>query len=191
MESGVNGWTTGGTLNTWAQTTSQAHSPTHSWTDSPSGQYQNGTNSWVRSPAINLSGKVEVEASFWHLYNTESGWDYAYPEYSIDGGSTWQSFYPGGYSGNSGGWLNATFDASALDNQANVRLRFRLYSDGGVTADGWYVDDVQVSYEPFVCYPVAAPAAPALISPPDGTITGTHADHLRLAGRRRLCAGGL
>ena len=39
FENGVNGWTTGGTNNTWAQTTAQSYSPTHSWTDSPAGNY--------------------------------------------------------------------------------------------------------------------------------------------------------
>jgi len=170
MESGVHGWTTGGSPNTWAQTTSQSHSPTHSWTDSPSGNYGNNVNNWVRSPAIDLSGKVDTQLSFWHRYTTESGWDYGYPEYSINGGSTWQSFLPDGYTGDSGGWLNATFDAAVLDNQPNVRLRFHLTSDGGVIADGWYVDDVQVSYEPFECtFPTTPPGIPVLISPPDGT----------------------
>jgi len=174
MESGTNGWTTGGSPNTWAQTTSDSHSPTHSWTDSPSGNYGNNANNWVRSPAIDLSGKVETQLSFWHRYNTESGWDYAYPEYSINGGTTWQSFFPDGYTGNSGGWLSETFDAVALDNKADVRIRFRLTSDGGVIADGWYVDDVDVSYEPFECtYPTVAPDQPTLIAPPDGTITRT------------------
>ena len=175
MESGTNGWTTGGTANTWAQTTLDSHSPTHSWTDSPSGQYSNNTNSWLRSPAIDLSGKVEAQVSFWHFYDTESGWDYGYPEYSINGGTTWQPLYTDGYTGNSGDWLEQTFDATALDNQANVRIRFRLYSDGGVTADGWYIDDVDVSYEPFECtYLPEQPGTPELIAPPDGTITASH-----------------
>jgi len=170
MESGVNGWTAGGSPNTWAQTTSQSHSPTHSWTDSPAGNYGNNVNNWVRSPAINLSGKAETQVSFWHRYATESGWDFAYPEYSIDGGSTWQSFYPAGYTGNSGGWLTESFDDSVLDNQANVRLRFHMTTDGNTVSDGWYVDDVQVSYEPFECvFPTTPPGVPVLISPPDGT----------------------
>jgi hypothetical protein len=175
MENGTNGWTTGGSPNSWAQTTSQSHSPTHSWTDSPAGNYANNTNNWVRSPLIDLSGRVETQISFWHHYVTESGWDYAYPEYSINGGTTWQSFLPDGYTGDSGGWLNESLGAAVLDNQANVRLRFHLTSDGGVVADGWYVDDVQVSYEPFECtFLVDPPGIPVLISPADGTITSTH-----------------
>jgi hypothetical protein len=172
MESGTNGWTAGGSPNTWAQTTSQSHSPTHSWTDSPGGQYQNNANNWVRSPAIDLSGKVETQFSFWHRYSTESGWDYVYPEYSINGGTTWQAFNR--YSGNSAGWVSETFDGSVLNDQADVRLRFRLQSDSNTISDGWYVDDVEVSYEPFECtYPTAAPGVPELIAPPDGTITRT------------------
>ncbi len=174
MEDGANGWTAGGSPNTWAQTTTQSHSPTHSWTDSPSGNYGNSVNNYVYSPIIDLAGKTGAQVSFWHRYDTESGWDFAYPEYSTNGGSSWTSFVDGGYTGSSGGWLSESFDAAVLDNQASVRLRFRLTSDSNTVADGWYVDDVAVSHEPFVCYPVVAPAAPVLISPADGSITGSH-----------------
>ena len=105
MENGANGWTTGGSPNTWAQTTTQSHSPTHSWTDSPSGNYGNSVNNCVYSPIIDLSGKTGTQVGFWHRYDTESGWDFAYPEYSTNGGGSWQSFVDGGYTGSSGGWL--------------------------------------------------------------------------------------
>lgn len=170
MENGVNGWAPGGSPNTWAQITTQSHSPTHSWTDSPSGQYQNNMNSWVKSPVIHLTGMSGIQLDFWHRYNFESGWDYGYPEYSFNN-STWQSFYPNGFTGNSGAWLEQNFDASFLDGQPDVYLRFRSYSDGGVTADGWYIDDVAVSYQPYSCTPAGQPPdAVTLLSPADGAV---------------------
>jgi hypothetical protein len=49
-----------------------------------------------------------------------------------------------------------------------------LTSDGGVTADGWYIDDVALTYVPYQCtYPADVPGVPVLVSPPDGTITST------------------
>jgi hypothetical protein len=45
-----------------------------------------------------------------------------------------------------------------------------MTTDGNTVSDGWYVDDVQVSYEPFECvFPTTPPGVPVLISPPDGT----------------------
>ncbi len=76
FENGVNGWTTGGAGNTWAQTTSQSYSPTHSWTDSPAGNYANNVNSWLQTPVINLAGKPGVGVSGFFKYALESGYDY-------------------------------------------------------------------------------------------------------------------
>jgi hypothetical protein len=42
-------------------------------------------------------------------------------------------------------------EASALDGGANVALRYRLVSDVGVNYDGFYVDDILLSYEPYGC----------------------------------------
>ncbi len=82
-------WTTGGSPNTWAITTEQAHSATHSWTDSPGGDYPSNANNWVRTPAYNLSGLRHVQLSTWLKYSLESGYDYLWVEYSLNGGSTW------------------------------------------------------------------------------------------------------
>jgi hypothetical protein len=174
MESGPDNWTTGGTYNQWAITEEQSHSPTHAWSDSPYGDYYNNTNAWLRSPTFDLSGKFDVALSFWHRYDLEIGFDFGYLEYSLDGGTSWEPAL-GSYSGHSG-WIQETFDVPALDDQPNVTFRFRLQSDGGVTDDGWYIDDVELTYLPFECtYPVAAPGIPVLAAPPDGTITATQA----------------
>jgi len=174
VEGGVAGWTTGGSQNTWAITTLQAHSPTHSWTDSPAGAYVNNTNSFLRTPAFSLSGKRNVKVSAWYQYDLESGYDYVYLEYSLNGGSTWNTAAPLAYfNGVQDTWEFLEVDAPMLDNQANVALRYRLVSDAGVIADGIYIDDIAVSYEPYECVYVPPvlpdpPGAPLLISPEDG-----------------------
>ncbi len=154
FESGANGWTTGGTSNAWAQTTSQSQSPTHSWTDSPAGSYPNNMNSWVQSPVVNLSGKTGVVVSSWVRYDLEPGYDYAYLEYSTNGGTSWNASYLARWNGANATWTQSSLAAPALDNQASVRLRYRVTSDAGVVADGLYVDTFDVSYRPIVCQPV-------------------------------------
>lgn len=153
FENGVNGWTTGGTANTWAQTTTQSYSPTHSWTDSPAGNYANNVNSWLQTPAINLSGKTGVKVSAYSIYGLEPGFDFVYLEWSTDGGTTWNATPLATFNATQDTWTQTVSTASALDNQANVRLRYRMTSDGGVVDDGFYVDNFDVTYAPIVCQP--------------------------------------
>ena len=173
MENGQDGWTTGGVRNTWALTTGSYHSPTHSWTDSPSGAYQNDTNSWLRSPIFNLENSWGFELSFWHKYSTEVGFDFGFVEYSTNGGTTWHNLSQ--YTGAHPLWSQEKFSLPEIDDQSNVYIRYRLNTDPGVTADGWYIDDVNLTYIPVECTPIiSVPAVPTLLSPPSGTITSTH-----------------
>lgn len=153
VESGLAGWTTGGVANTWAITTVDSHSPVHSWADSPAGNYPNNANSFVRSPVFDLSDKYDIRIGAWVKYSLEPGYDFVYLDYSLDGGSTWstdqqalQSF--NGYQDN---WVAYQIDASVMDNQPNVAFRFRLSSDSGVTDDGIFIDDIELSYQPYLC----------------------------------------
>ncbi|HVJ62753.1 MAG TPA: hypothetical protein VM555_08575, partial [Tahibacter sp.] len=41
-------------------------------------------------------------------------------------------------------WQSASVPLTAAANQANVKLRFRLTSDTGVTDEGWSIDNVRV-----------------------------------------------
>ena len=168
VEGGAAGWTTGGSPNTWAISTNDAHSPTHSWTDSPAGNYQDNANNFVRTPAYDLTGKRHVQVSGWFKYALETGYDFVYLEYSLNGGGSWNPTPLASFNGSSD-WVQSTVDASVLDNQSNVALRFHFISDQGVTEDGIYVDDVALSYEPFVCSYTPVPNAPTLASPADGS----------------------
>jgi hypothetical protein len=174
MEAGPANWSTGGTYDRWEITEEQAHSPTHAWSDSPNGDYFNNTNAWLQSPTFDLSDRIGLSLSFWHRYALEIGYDFGYLEYSLNGGADWEVWDE--YNGFQYAWTEESLDASVLEEQSNVAFRFRLYSDGGVTEDGWYIDDVDLLYQPFECtFPVEAPGTPTLLAPPDGTITTTHA----------------
>ncbi len=169
VEAGTAGWSTAGTNNTWSITTLAAHSPTHSWTDSASGEYLDNTNSFLRTPAYDLSGKRKVQIDGWFKYGLEAGYDYVHVEYSLNGGLSWEAQPLHSFNGYQPDWQPLSLDASVLDEQPNIALRFRLVTDAGVTDDGVFIDDVILSYEPYECsYTTqAAPAAPALLNPPN------------------------
>ncbi len=157
VEGGNLGWTAGGTPNTWAITTESSHSATHSWTDSPGGNYPNNANNHITSPIFNLTGLSETELSLWHDYQTEGGYDYCIVEYSTNGGSTWLEATR--WAGSSGGWKPFLLALPALDGVANARLRLRLTSDYYLTYNGWHVDDIAVRAVGPACLPPAAPTA--------------------------------
>jgi carboxypeptidase T len=142
VENGNIGWTPGGTSTRWAITTTQSHSPTHSWTDSPSGNYYDNSNTWITSPLLDLTGATDTVLSFWHRYYTEATYDFCHVEVSTDGGSTWSEVAV--YDGNHTTWEQVTIPVPQLDGHANARVRFRLESDYSLNYDGWYVDDILV-----------------------------------------------
>jgi hypothetical protein len=90
-------------------------------------------------------------------YDIERDWDYAYVEASVDDGRTWDllagpsmtvrnpngnSFGPA-YTGQSGGWIEETFDLSPYAGHT-VLLRFEYVTDDAVHHAGWLIDDVQI-----------------------------------------------
>ncbi len=152
VENGNQDWTA---EDSWAITSESYHSIVHSWTDSPGANYSNGMDSSLISPAWDLSGYENVVLSFWHKYDLEGGYDYGYVEYSTDGGNSWAAAE--NYTGKQSAWGRETLSLPALDRQSQVRIRFRLDSDSSLTADGWYVDDVELIGSSSVCVSPMAP----------------------------------
>ena len=160
VESGNQGWTA---QPPWGITTSKSHSPTHSWTDSPAGQYSNNQNTSLTSQAFDLSSATGVSLNFWHTYATESGWDFGYVEYSING-SVWTMV--ASYTGSQPDWEEVNIPLPALAGQSNVRIRFRFYSDQSVTNDGWYLDDIQLLSSGSGCITPIPPTADFITNAP-------------------------
>lgn len=147
--SGLSQWTRGhlsGTVD-WDTTSASCHSPNHSVTDSRLGNYANNVNSWLAmANSLNLTGYFKATLSWWERYSTESGWDYCYPEISLNGGITWDSLFIPKYSGSKTIWSQKVVDLTPKLSQAsNFKLRFRLRTDGSIVDDGWYVDDVKLT----------------------------------------------
>ncbi|MEJ2222997.1 MAG: S8 family peptidase, partial [Desulfobacterales bacterium] len=71
----ISDWLRGGTNNSWDVTNEAAFSGTHSLTDSPGTDYLINTESWARSPAIDLSAHTGAKLEFKIYGNAEAGYD--------------------------------------------------------------------------------------------------------------------
>ena len=136
------GWTTNAA---WNITTAQFVSSPSSFTDSPTGNYGNNINTnMTLAAAVNVSTTPVVYLSFWHRYATEAGFDFCYVEVSNDNGANWQQV--ASYNGTMTTWTQQTFDiTSYAGGSTQLKIRFRLTSDAGLTGDGWYIDDVKLT----------------------------------------------
>ena len=140
VESGNPGWFATGT---WAIVTNKSASPTHSWTDSPSGNYVGNTDTALTSQVFDCSNLSDITLQFAHSYVTEKGFDYGLVEYSIDDGATWRRATA--YTGTASNFTQGIVTLDGLSNQPRARIRFRLLIDPFDNYDGWYVDDIRLT----------------------------------------------
>ncbi|MEL6625538.1 MAG: T9SS type A sorting domain-containing protein [Bacteroidota bacterium] len=171
FENGQGGWTSGGTLNTWAFGTpgktiiNSAFSGVNSWVTGGLGNlsYANGEASFVIGPCMNMSAITNPVIRMGIWYDSEFSFDGAVLQASTDGGETWTrvgefndpvnwyndnfiSAQPGnqpqGWTGGSNGWLLAQHALDNLGGEPTVRLRIAFDADFSSTADGFAFDDV-------------------------------------------------
>lgn len=122
----------------WAMTQEQAFGGRYAWSDSPGGSYGNSINIALASRQLPLTGDSVLR--FMAKYSLESGYDYLYWDISFDNGGTWNNL--GRVDGESGGW--AAISSPIPAGGSNVRVRFRLTTDGSVVRDGVYIDNVSI-----------------------------------------------
>jgi M6 family metalloprotease-like protein len=168
FESGQGEWTHGGTqgIDDWHLSSRRAFSAASSWhcgreDTSSYGDYQ---DSYLETPFF-ISG-AGSRLTFYQWLDVENensrlAWDGCLVEASTDN-MTWEPVEPvGGYpytigitadtegagrgcfSGRSKEWEGVECDLSKYSGA--LWIRFRLISDGSVSGEGWYVDDVRVS----------------------------------------------
>jgi hypothetical protein len=146
---------------TWNTTTSQFYSSPSSITDSPSGNYPNNTNRFITTSSTTSipQNALFPKLSFYAKWDIEAGYDYAQVLASDNNGATWNplcglytkignSNQDNGnplYDGKQLTWVKEEIDLSDYIGK-DILIRFRLISDGGVTADGFYFDDLEISY---------------------------------------------
>jgi len=143
--------------NNWGVTTSVFVSPNASLTDSPNGNYANNqTKAITLDNSIDLNGVIGASATFKARWNIEANFDYVAFEISTDNGATWTpqcgEFTTTGtanqdngmpiYDGVQNDWVQETINLNAYLGKS-ILARFLLVTDNGVTADGFYFDDLE------------------------------------------------
>jgi len=138
FEGGMANWS-----GTWALTTESYHSPTHSLTDSPGGNYSSNQNSTqTMTNGVNLTGYQSAQLTYWTKYALETGFDYVYLDATINNGASWLNVRT--FNGSQTTWRADTIDIGAFAGQPSLKFRFRLTSDGALEMDGLYVDDFRI-----------------------------------------------
>lgn len=147
------------TSSDWAATSADFYSPSTSITDSPGGEYQNGTSSHVTlNQTIDLTNAVVATANFYAKWEIEDNWDYAQFMVSSDGGNSWipmcglytqtgsndQDAGEPVYDGFQTSWVKEEVDLVDFLGQT-IQVRFRMEADNFVTEDGFYFDDFEIN----------------------------------------------
>lgn len=157
FEQGAEGWTTNG----WTTSTTRNHTP--GGAESMFSTYSNSACSRLESPSLQLTSGMSHQLTFWTAYAFESSWDGGIVQVSVDGGA-WTKLnltptYPSTSSTSTSACIGAgvtCFSASNLTwtqysadlssySGSPVTIGFLFGTDGSVTAEGWYIDDVAVS----------------------------------------------
>jgi hypothetical protein len=142
----------------WNTTTSKYVSGPSSFTDSPIGNYSNSqTVTFTTASFLTMDDAIGSVLKFQTQWDIESNWDYGQIQISTNG-TNWTplegihtqagtgSFQPTGepvYDGAQLTWVEEEIDLTPYVGE-QIKLRFMLKSDGSVTRDGWYVDDISV-----------------------------------------------
>ena len=141
FEGSLLGWTFTGD---WSAATGTVHAGSFALTDSPGTNYAHSRDTWAQT-AVDLTGAVWPVLTFWDRYALGGG-DWFRVEVSPDG-TGWTPLYGVFYTDQRTEWQRQQVDLSPWKGQANLRIRFRVSTDGdpATTADGWFVDDVTVA----------------------------------------------
>lgn len=106
---------------------------------------------------IDLSNKQTAKLQFSTWFDIEQDYDYAYVQVKPEGSTTWvnipstittttdpyQANQGNGITGNSNGWQDVEFNLDQFAGQ-KIQLAFSYITDGGVSKEGFYVDNINV-----------------------------------------------
>ena len=139
-ENGLGKWTVSGGFGT---TTSQFHSSSRSFSDSPTGLYSNSSiRTMTLQTPLNITANPVVILSFWYKHTIDT-LDNAYVDVSSDGGTSWRS--EKFYNKTVNNWTKEIIDITELAGGVNLKIRFSLVTNGSVTSDGIYIDDIRLA----------------------------------------------
>ena len=135
------------------------------WITSAGGTYDSDEDSWVQSPAIDLSAATDdpeiafvITTDLERFDENSTAWDVVTLEVSTDGGTTWRvvgdveadGWYNGTNSDGQAGfadtrdWMPFARALTGTAGSADVRVRFRLLADGSTQQEGVAIDDVRI-----------------------------------------------
>jgi extracellular elastinolytic metalloproteinase len=161
IENGRNNWLTNASAgaNGFVITSARKNSGSNSWY-ALNEEFQ---SDYILSRSLDLTDISNPVLSFSHWYITEKTWDGGVVEIRL--GGTWTDarpfFIENGYNdeiqinpasaisgrnaftGNSDTFIRSIIDLSLYAGQS-IDIRFRMVSDGGARAEGWYIDDVKI-----------------------------------------------
>jgi len=158
---GSSNWTS---VEGWAATTEQFHTPPASFTDSPNHAYTSDANATLtQNTPINLTGYSYASLEYWAKWAVEPTYDFATVEISTNNGSSWSTLrsalmqrgsgrssgiQDSGMYGYDGYTPGLTFVRQEINLSqyigSTIKIRFHLQSDGGENRDGMYVDDIRI-----------------------------------------------
>ncbi|MCC2670381.1 MAG: peptidase, partial [Armatimonadetes bacterium] len=145
---------------TWAATHEDSFSPTHSYTDSPGVEYASGGDTSLTQAAGVALGDTLAQLTFRARTNLEPFYDNLLIEVSDDEGLNWEFL---DYLSGQSDWTSYSISLARFHRQT-VRVRFRLLTDGSVTEDGVWLDDIRICGEVLAPYAAVAPAPPAAVA---------------------------
>ncbi|MFM1873806.1 MAG: hypothetical protein RL398_3228 [Planctomycetota bacterium] len=159
------GWTTGlyvGTSQDWQRGAPAGKSGTSSgvaWTDpsaassngsvygtdlgagNANGAYLNNRSYYLRSAAIDCTGRQGVALRFRRWLTVEEG-IYDQAQIYCNGILVWENQANGNHIDT--GWNNVEYSLPMADNNASVTIEFRLTTDASLALGGWNVDDFEL-----------------------------------------------
>lgn len=138
FEAGLGSWTAQGT---WG-TSGNAYAGSLSASDSPSGNYGSNLNiSLTNNSQFDLTDYDYVALSYRIKFNYETNYDSLFAEVSTNG-STWNRV--NFHNSKQDGWSLEVKDLSSYAGMPALRVRYRLWTDGSVTRDGGFIDEVRI-----------------------------------------------
>lgn len=132
-----------GTNSTWGFTNSASFSQPNSLTESPTGNYQDNTDSFAIGPVFSTTGQRGCRFDSHVRVQAEPDTDGILAETSRNAGASWQSI--NGISGSTNAQFSPFTWGDVADGAAGSQFRFRFVSNESLTFDGAYVDNVRIA----------------------------------------------
>lgn len=139
------GWGQGGDGAAWTFSTTNVHSTSYSWTDSPDVNYPDDSFTYiVPSASIDLTGiaNENLDLGFWAVLDLENGYDFLHVYFSADGGVNWTVMES--FTGESQPMQAYSVEIPDSFQTNDFLYLFAVQSDCCGDFDGVYIDDIGI-----------------------------------------------